>query len=57
MKKILCDSTSCIHNEIITINSTQCLVCKRCATMIINTYDDTCEGYESVENYLERIGE
>ena len=55
MKKILCDDTTCIHNEDVKINGTPVLVCKRCDTMIINTYRDSCRGYEKIEDYLKRI--
>ena len=55
MKKILCDDTTCIHNEDVKINGAPVLVCKRCDTMIINTYRDSCRGYEKIEDYFKRI--
>ena len=49
MKKILCDDTTCIHNEDVKINGAPVLVCKRCDTMIINTYRDSCRGMRKLK--------
>lgn len=55
MKKILCSDKTCIHNEDIIINNTPILVCKRCDDIMINSYRNTCNGYEEIEKYLNRI--
>lgn len=55
MKIILCDDTTCIHNEDVKINGASVLVCKRCDTMIINSYRDSCRRYEKIEDFLKRV--
>lgn len=55
MKKIFCSDTTCAHNENINIGFTSMLVCARCDDVIVNTWHDRCDGYENIENYLDRI--
>ncbi|HSQ89784.1 hypothetical protein [Romboutsia sp.] len=53
MKKILCDNKTCIHNEVLERNNLT--VCKRCDDITINSYADSCNGYEEIKKYLDRI--
>lgn len=54
MKRILCENTTCIHNEYI---SHELRICARCDDIRINVYHDRCDGYEEANSYIKRINE
>ena len=55
MKEILCNNKTCVHNTDTFINNTKVLICAIDEKMIINKCRDTCDKYEDMGTYIQRI--
>lgn len=55
MKLILCNNKTCVHNTDTIINNTKLLICGIDEKMIIDKCRDTCDKYEDMETYIQRI--